>query len=191
MYVPAKESFHHCIRIFPGITFPRTESLIAAVSTLNALMANAAGLLSDKAATVVVNTAYGGGGGHYSVQCRPGRGWSATETWNRYNKKMVIKLPALRGNRKTPSSLCHTHACSAAHVNTLRLQHNRIMMFRGKTKNAAATGTAGVPPYCTPLQPPIDDRATWVRRRCFRTTWCTKGAGRESALIADWHGVQQ
>lgn len=42
--VPANESFHHCIRIFPGITFPRTESLIAAVSTLNALMANAAGL---------------------------------------------------------------------------------------------------------------------------------------------------
>lgn len=42
---PAKESFHHCIRIFPGITFPRTESLMAAVSTLNALMANAAGLL--------------------------------------------------------------------------------------------------------------------------------------------------
>lgn len=45
--VPAKESFHHCIRIFPGITFPRTESLMAAVSTLNALMAKAAGLIFE------------------------------------------------------------------------------------------------------------------------------------------------
>lgn len=42
--VPAMESFHHCIRIIPGITFPRTESLMAAVSTLNALIAKAAGL---------------------------------------------------------------------------------------------------------------------------------------------------
>lgn len=45
--IPANASFHHCIRILPGITFPRTESLTAAVSTLNALMANAAGLFCD------------------------------------------------------------------------------------------------------------------------------------------------
>lgn len=46
--VPAMESFHHCIRIFPGVTFPRTVSLIAAVSTLKALMASAAGLLFQR-----------------------------------------------------------------------------------------------------------------------------------------------
>ena len=43
--VPAREYFHHWKRILPGIRLPLTESLMAAVSTLKALIAKAADLL--------------------------------------------------------------------------------------------------------------------------------------------------
>lgn len=46
---PAKESFHHCIRILPAITLLRTESLMPAVSTLNALNTSDDCLLSQAA----------------------------------------------------------------------------------------------------------------------------------------------